>query len=113
MDEREEQIERIRSMEARLDRAEAVLTELEQATEAYLAAQTLFRELERYYESPLWRQDLAADEAGALPPALRRGVLSQDAVYDLLERESAWRDSLRNCLDESRAEEDMPGRETV
>ena len=40
--------------------------------------------LEEYYTSGEWRADYEADEAGEFPPELKRGVLSQDAVYDLL-----------------------------
>ena len=36
----------------------------------------------RYYESPLWKQDYEADERGDLPKDLKRGVLSQDGLYD-------------------------------
>ena len=41
--------------------------------------------LEAYYTSGEWREDYEADERGELPPDLKRGVLSQDALYDLLE----------------------------
>lgn len=43
------------------------------------------RELARYYSSDEWKRDLATDEAGLLPKDLRRGVLSEDGIYDLLE----------------------------
>ena len=43
------------------------------------------RLLEVYYTSGQWREDYEADERGELPPDLKRGVLSQDALYDLLE----------------------------
>ena len=43
--------------------------------------------LDAYYTSGLWREDYEADERGELPPDLKRGVLSQDALYDLLEEE--------------------------
>lgn len=43
-----------------------------------------FQELTAYYTSPLWLQDLDDDRAGNLPPDLKRGVLSEDAVYNLL-----------------------------
>ena len=43
------------------------------------------RQLEAYYTSGAWREDYEADERGELPPDLKRGVLSQDALYDLLE----------------------------
>ena len=41
--------------------------------------------LDAYYTSGQWRDDYEADERGELPPDLKRGVLSQDALYDLLE----------------------------
>ncbi len=41
--------------------------------------------LESYYTSPAWRTDFEADEAGLLPPDLKRGVLSEDGIYNLLE----------------------------
>ena len=44
------------------------------------------RLLEAYYTSGEWREDYEADERGELPPDLKRGVLSQDALYDLLEQ---------------------------
>lgn len=42
------------------------------------------RLLETYYTSGEWRDDYEADERGELPPDMKRGVLSQDALYDLL-----------------------------
>lgn len=42
--------------------------------------------LESYYTSPEWKQDFADDEAGLLPSNLKRGVLSEDGIYNLLER---------------------------
>ena len=44
------------------------------------------KELEDYYTSPEWQEDYAADEAGLLPDGLKRGVLSQDGINDLLDR---------------------------
>ena len=42
------------------------------------------RQLEAYYTSGEWREDYEADERGEFPPDLKRGVLSQDALYDML-----------------------------
>ena len=42
------------------------------------------RLLDDYYTSGQWRADYEADEQGLLPDDLKRGVLSQDALYDLL-----------------------------
>ena len=41
-------------------------------------------ELSKYYGSELWKLDFAADEAGNLPPDLKRGVLSEDGIWNLL-----------------------------
>ena len=37
-----------------------------------------------YYANGLWIEDYALDESGYLPSDLKRGVLSQDGVYDFL-----------------------------
>ena len=42
------------------------------------------RTLSDYMESGLWRLDYERDERGEFPPDLKRGVLSQDGLYDLL-----------------------------
>lgn len=46
----------------------------------------ILRVLSDYYGSAAWKRDFAADEAGRLPAGLKRGVLSEDGVYHLLER---------------------------
>jgi ATP-binding cassette subfamily B protein len=46
------------------------------------------RILEDYYENGLWRLDYEADEKGLLPRGLKRGVLSEDGLYNLLT--DAW-----------------------
>ena len=43
-----------------------------------------YETLKEYYENGLWLQDYEADERGELPAELKRGILSQDALYDLL-----------------------------
>lgn len=42
------------------------------------------RELAAYYEGGQWLRDYELDEQGLLPPELKRGVLSQDGVYNFL-----------------------------
>ena len=44
----------------------------------------VLRRLSDYYSSPAWKRDYAADEAGLFPKDLKRGVLSEDGIYDLL-----------------------------
>ena len=76
------QIARIARYEAMMDAAQAKLNA--GITDTSLAA--LIAGLEAYYASDDWKLDYAADEAGALPGDLNRGVLSQDGLWNLLER---------------------------
>ena len=41
--------------------------------------------LKEYMDSGLWLSDYEADERGELPPELKRGVLSQDGLCELLQ----------------------------
>ena len=79
-----EQTEIIRQMEQRLDRASSAVIELAAALDKYAGVQEAIAELDRYYGSKEWRQDLEDDEAGLLPADLKRGVLSEDAIWNLL-----------------------------
>ena len=80
-----EQIERIRQMELRMERAAKAVMELSAALENYEAAQKDIAVLNEYYGSEAWKQDFADDEAGLLPADLKRGVLSEDGIWNLLE----------------------------
>lgn len=78
------QIERITRMEQILDEATEAADALLAALERYQALKPRIDELEAYYTSSLWMQDYRDDSVGRLPQRLKRGVLSEDAVYDLL-----------------------------
>ena len=78
-------IDRITHMEGLLDKSTEVIGRLEQALEDFNALAPDITELEAYYTSPQWRKDFEADEAGKLPKDLKRGVLSEDGVWNVLE----------------------------
>lgn len=82
----DEQISRIRTAEETFNRAQTALEKLEQAWEDYLETTGDFSKLEKYLNSKERKDDVAADEAGELPADLHRGVLSQDGIWNLLER---------------------------
>ena len=44
------------------------------------------RELELYYTSDEWKEDFDADCNHLLPTDLKRGILSEDGIYLLLEK---------------------------
>ena len=79
------QIERIERMEQNLERARQALRELDYALDEYEAVQEALQELDTYYGSDTWKQDFADEEQGRLPKSLKRGVLSEDAIWDVLE----------------------------
>jgi len=79
-----EQIKRIQHFETLLDRIAPVLENLEEALDAFEGIQEDVKELAAYYEDEDWREDFEADEAGKLPADLKRGVLSEDGIYDVL-----------------------------
>ena len=78
------QIERITRMEQILDEATEIITAMDEAFQNYQAIQPQLEELFTYYFSPKWKQDWDDDCAGKIPADLKRGVLSEDAVYNLL-----------------------------
>ena len=84
MKEGKQQITRIRQMERRLNRTTAAVKSLSADLDKWEAVQADIAALNEYYGSEVWKQDLAADEAGRLPADLKRGVLSEDGIWNLL-----------------------------
>jgi len=79
-----ETIERIQHFEQLLDTVAPALKDLEAALDRFDEVQEAVQELSAYYGSEEWHADLAEDEAGNLPSDLKRGVLSEDGIYDVL-----------------------------
>ena len=71
-------------MEALLDETSDAVVTLANALEDYAEIQAKIQRLSKYYGSDQWRSDFSADEAGRLPKSLRRGVLSEDGLWNLL-----------------------------
>ena len=80
-----EQLERIGRMEGQLEEAMQAVKGVSEALDVYEAAQSAIRALETYYDSGEWMKDFSDDERGRLPKELKRGVLSEDAIWNLLE----------------------------
>lgn len=84
-----EQTNRIRKMEQLFDLAKEAMEEPTISFETYEKAQEAIAVLSEYYGSKEWKQDYADDEAGLLPKDLKRGVLSEDGIWNLL---SDWQE---------------------
>lgn len=87
----EERMERIRRMEQLFDFVLEAIKERPLPLDKYEELKKAIASLSRYYDSEEWRKDYAADEAGLLPKDLKRGVLSEDGIWNLL---SDWRDKI-------------------
>ena len=77
-------LKRISLMEARFNEITRVLASLEEAVDEYNDLRSEIDELRDYMVSGLWKKDFEADEAGMVPSELKRGVLSEDGLYNLL-----------------------------
>jgi hypothetical protein len=85
-------------MELRLERAAAVVMEMSATLDMYEAALEDIKTLDEYYSSDEWKQDFADDEAGFLPKDLKRGVLSEDGIWNLLSDARELNDRLVGML---------------
>ena len=78
--------ERIKEMEEILDRVSEVLSRVEKDLDEFEKIQSDIQKLESYYTGLDWKKDFRLDEEGKLPKDLKRGVLSEDGIYNLLEK---------------------------
>lgn len=77
-------IRRIEKMEEHFVLLQQVLKSNPQRLKQDDVIQNCLAELSQYYQKGQWLADYEADEQGKLPQELKRGVLSQDGVYNLL-----------------------------
>lgn len=76
--------QRIAAMEAAFERTSEAVKALEQALDQYETVKIDIDRLTDYLDSGAWREDFEADEAGLIPKGIKRGVLSEDGLYNLL-----------------------------
>ncbi len=88
-------IKRVTEMESILDEAMRRLDSADEFPEARLDYQPEMRKLDEYYSGQDWKDDFALDEEGLLPKDLKRGVLSEDGIYDALERNKEIMERIR------------------
>lgn len=79
-----EQTARIRKYEKMMNEANLMLDDYSPKYRRKI--DNRIRKLELYLSSSEWMADYEADEEGKLPKRLKRGVLSEDGIYNLLER---------------------------
>ena len=75
---------RVSKMESMFDDVSRVMFDLDGSLEEYARIRDKIDELNTYLESGQWQKDFEADEKGLIPKDMKRGVLSEDGLYDLL-----------------------------
>ena len=89
----EETIARVQKMERYFDEIAEVVRLNPKLLQSDASIREKLEELIVYYEGGLWMQDYECDERGELPKDLKKGVLSEDGLYNLLT------DVDENCYD--------------
>ncbi|MBR0223093.1 MAG: DUF4298 domain-containing protein [Bacteroidales bacterium] len=77
-------LQRIAAMEAAFDRTSEAVKALSAALDQYETVKVDISRLTDYLDTGAWREDFEADEEGLVPAIVKRGVLSEDALYNLL-----------------------------
>lgn len=77
-------VERITQMEGYFDRIQAAVKTDPKSLNEDESLKKMLRILTEYYENGQWLIDYIHDENGELPAGMKRGVLSEDGVYNLL-----------------------------
>jgi hypothetical protein len=94
-----QEIKRIQKMEMALDEVATAHKALVAALTEFAVKQDQLAEQSSYYGSQDYHHDLAMDENGQLPSDLKRGVLSQDTVYDLITDLRSLADEMHRVAD--------------
>ena len=95
-----EQVRNVLKMEKMFLSLEAAIGNLEEAFSQFRSVYDHSDTLEKYYTSPQWRKDFEDDEAGKIIPEISKGVLSEDGIYNLLERKKELLEELSEFLSE-------------
>ena len=79
------QIERIKHYEELFDKITFTINNLNSSIIELKNLKPEIDELTSYYNGKMWKKDFSDDEKGLIPPDLKRGVLSEDGIYNILE----------------------------
>lgn len=77
-------IDRIREMEQYFDLVSGAARKDPESVYSSPDLSDALRALTDYFDSGLWRNDFELDEQGLIPGDIKRGVLSEDGLYNLL-----------------------------
>ena len=91
----EDNVKRIADMEERLNRLNDFIKKAEELCGCMHQVSEDADMLGEYLESSEWKEDFALDENGELPEDLKRGVLSEDGIWNSLEAYRELKEEIR------------------
>ena len=94
-------IKRIQENEEKLDKLCVIVNELDVALNKFEEAQTILKELNEYYGSKEWFEDKEAFDGGNIKN-VKAGVLSEDAVWDLITDINYLKDKMKKISDKKK-----------
>ena len=90
----EKVITRVKLMEQYMDEVSEVLKNCPESLKENKEIRLKITELENYQKSGQWLLDYECDEKGELPIGLKRGILSEDMLYNLLCDVRVWKEKI-------------------
>ena len=90
----EKVITRVKLMEQYMDEVSEVLKNCPESLKENKEIRLKITELENYQKSGQWLLDYECDERGELPADLKRGILSEDMLYNLLCDVRVWKEKI-------------------
>ena len=91
-------IAKIEKLENDFDLVRSVANDMDEALYNFAAVQRRIERLFQYQESGEWQKDFEADEKGELPKNMKRGILSEDALDELLTDVTLLRERMKEFL---------------
>lgn len=89
-------IERIKYFESIYDEVSQNIESLKKNLDQYEESLSKLKELKDYYNSSKYMEDYTLDEKGMIPKDLKRGILSEDSIDDLLIESIELEERLKN-----------------
>lgn len=96
----DENILRITSMEEKSDEFEKSIIQLKKAFIEYNHKRSEFEKVIEYYHSKQYIEDLELDDKKIIPQNLKRGVLSQDYIYNLIYEDRQILEEIKEEIEE-------------
>lgn len=93
-----DRVERVAKMSEHLKNLKTIQTRLSFALTDFQQAQTIVNILDHYYFQGAWIQDFEADEQGKIPKYINRGALSEDDIYNTINKNQEILNNMKEVI---------------